>query len=384
MNIAVAPIQAARPSQNDWLNATIAASEAKVRALSQRLPTAYLHAAPQGRYHHEAAEWWTSGFWPGMLWLVSQNTGDGRLARLATSLEHGLFAIFHDDRLYELHHDVGFMYQPTSVMRYKLTGNDEARRRGILAAMTLAARFNPASGLIEAWSSRKRYGMSIIDTLINLPLLFWAAEELEQPRFRNIAVAHLDTFLKHWVRPDFTTHHVLRFDPLSGEKLEALGGQGYAPDSCWSRGQSWAILGLPFAYRYTRDQRYLDAARGIAAKFLAHLPEHRVAPWDFSVPDVENAPRDSSASAVAACGLLEMADLVGSSEAADLRATAQGILMGLEKHVGLLHTDAKDGLLDKATGKLPFGENVEVPIIYGDYYFLEGLYRLRGGVQRCW
>jgi unsaturated chondroitin disaccharide hydrolase len=379
MNVNVAP-----QADLGWLPATLARAEGKVQRMAKRLKGGFYHSAiPHGKYLPDLPEWWTSGFWPGSLWLVHQATGDKLLAEYATACEHGIHACLLDDRVYALHHDVGFQFSPTSVLRYKLTRDNEARRRGFSAANLLMSRFNTVTGIIEAWNGVRR-DHSIIDTLINLPLLFWAAEEFGQPRFANLAKAHIETFLKHWIRPDGTTHHVIRFDMKTGEKVEALGGQGYAPESCWSRGQSWGVLGLPLAYRYTGDGRHRDAALKVAESFLNALPANGIPPWDFTMPGAATAPRDSSAAAIAACGFLELAELIGGSEGAFWRAAGADLTRKLGENVGLLDTDGKDGLIDKCTGKKPMEENVEVPIVYGDYYYLEALYRLKGGITLPW
>lgn len=379
MNVAT-PVETGQ----DWLSHALMRAEAKVERMAVRLKGGFYHSAiANGRYQPEPVEWWTTGFWPGILWLVHQGTGNAQLAQYATTCEHGLHACFLDERIYDLHHDVGFQFSPSSVLRYKLTGDREARRRGFVAANLLMSRFNTVTGIIEAWNGARR-DHSIIDTLINLPLLFWAAEEFGQPRFSNLAKAHLDTFLRHWIRPDGTTHHVIRFDMTTGKMIEALGGQGYAPGSTWSRGQSWGVLGLPLAYGYTRDPRHLEAALKVAESFLGALPGHGVPPWDFNAPGGEAEPRDSSAAAIAACGFLELARHLPPPDAARWRQAASTLLQKLDAAVGLSDRDDKDGLLDKATGKKPMDENVEVPIIYGDYYYLEALYRLRGGVTLPW
>jgi unsaturated chondroitin disaccharide hydrolase len=367
-----------------WHAPAFAAAEAKVVAMARRMKGGFYHSAvPNGRYLPDLPEWWTSGFWPGMLWLTHQSTGDQGLAHHATVCEHGLHACFLDERVYDLHHDVGFQFSPTSVLRYKLTGDREARRRGFTAANLLASRFNPVTRIIEAWNGERR-DHSIIDTLINLPLLFWAAEEFGQPRFANVANAHLETFMKHWIRTDGSTHHVIRFNMKTGAKIEALGGQGFAPGSTWSRGQAWGVLGLALAWRHTHDRTYLDAAKKVSESFLAALPVHGVPPWDFRVPDADNAPRDSSAAAIAACGFLELAAHLDGAEALKWRIAGANLARKLGEAVGLAGSSDKDGLLDKATGKKPMDENVEVPIIYGDYYYLEALHRLRGGVILPW
>jgi len=288
-----------------WLEAAQSAAESKVSRLAERVGSSFLHATREGRYSPEPGEWWTSGFWPGMLWLVYRRTGDPRLAALATEAEGELGRVLLDERFYGLHHDVGFQFQPTAVMRFKLMGDPTARRRGLLAAALLMSRFNPAGRVLEAWNGRDQRGVAIIDTLMNLPLLFWASEETGEPRFRNLAEAHLETALEHFLRADGTTHHIVRFDQETGARLEALGGQGYAPDSTWSRGQAWALYGLALAHRYTRKPLYLENAERVAESFLGALPKEGVPPWDFGVPNVHRAPRDSSAGAIAASGLLD-------------------------------------------------------------------------------
>ena len=370
--------------KRDWFDEALAAAEAKVMRLAGKVGPSFLHATVDGRYVCDRPEWWTSGFWPGMLWLVYARTGDATLARIARQAEDELERIVLDDRLYELHHDVGFQFMPTAVMRHKLTGDDGAKRRGVLAASLLMARFNPASAAIEAWNGDVKRGMSIIDTLMNLPLLFWAGETLGEPRFRNLAEAHLRTALKHFVRNDGTTRHIVRFDQATGDVIEVLGGQGYAPDSVWSRGQSWAVYGLPLAYRYTRQPLYLETACKVADSFIAALPDTGVPPWDFRAPDAATAPRDSSAGATAASGLLELATLVPDAAARRYRDAAASLLKALSDRCATWDDDGQDGLLRDATGKLPLGENIEVSLIYGDFYFLEALYKLSGAARTCW
>ena len=368
----------------EWYEGALAAAEAKVIRLAGKVGPSFLHATVDGRYVNDRADWWTSGFWPGMLWLVHARTGDPALARIARQAEDELERTVLDDRLLELHHDVGFQFMPTSVMRFKLTGDASARRRGLLAAALLMSRFNVAGGVVEAWNGDAKRGMSIIDTLMNLPLLFWASEQLAEPRFRNLAEWHLRTALEHFVRADGTTRHIVRFDQATGAVIEVLGGQGFGPDSAWSRGQAWAVYGLPLAYRYTGNPTYLDAARKVADNFIAALPETGVPPWDFRAPDAATAPRDSSAGATAASGLLDLAALLPAAEADRYREAAIFLLRALNDRCATWDDDGQDGLLRLATGKLPLGENIEVSLIYGDYYFLEALNKLAGVSLTCW
>jgi unsaturated chondroitin disaccharide hydrolase len=373
------------PPTLDWTTAARDDAEARVAALAARLGPAFLHATRDGRYVAHDADEWTSGFWPGLLLLAYRRTGDRALLAAAEAAEAELERAVLDDRLYLLHHDVGFQFGPTAVMRYKLTGDQAARRRGFLAANLLMGRFNPAGGgFIEAWNTEDRRGLVIIDSMMNLPLLFWAAEEFAQPRFRNVALAHASTALRSHLRPDGTANHVVRFDQERGLPLEARGGQGYAPDSCWSRGQSWALYGFAVAYRYSRERAFLAAARSVADSFLAALPPENVPPWDFRAPDAAHGPRDSSAGAIAAAGLLDLAALLPAGEGQGYATAAAELLFALTARCGAAGDPAHDALLRHATGNLPKGQNIDVSLIYGDYFYLEALQKLDGLRETCW
>lgn len=352
---------------------------AKIRRRAKAAGSAFLHATTNGSYLPIARDFWTSGFWPGLLNLALTDETDAGGRALAKEAEESLFDMLQTDEFYELHHDVGFQFMPTAVMRFKQTGDRDARRRGIVAAQLLAGRFNVNSQAIEAWNGAERGGYSIIDTVMNLPLLFWASKELGEPRYANMARLHLQTVMREFVRPDFTTHHIVQFDRESGKRVAAHGGQGDAPDSAWSRGQAWAIYGLAIAARYTADARYAALSRKIADRFLSLNAPHGVPPWDFFVEDVMTAPRDSSAAAITACGLLELSEL-GDPEA---KSEAMSLLTILTERVACLD-DSEDGILLEATSALPHGKHISDSLIYGDYYYYEALLRLTGSVETCW
>lgn len=368
----------------DWTVKAQEQAERKVLALAEHGEGMFYHASRNGTYPPTTAEWWTSGFWPGMLWLVYQRSGDPTLAARAIAAEDELARVIGDERFAELHHDVGFQFLPTAVMRYLLTGDPTARRRGLLAAALLMSRFNPASGALEAWNGPTNRGKVIIDTMMNLPLLYWAAEESGDRRYRNVADAHVRTVIQHFVRPDGSVHHVIRFDPASGARVEDLGGQGYAPMSAWSRGQAWALAGLALAHRWTGEPTYLEAARLVADTFLAALPPERVPAWDFRAPDAAVAPPDSSAGAIAATGLLELARLLPGKASAEYEAAARQLLQALSERCATGEAPSEDGLLRHATGDLPKGKDIDVSLIYGDYYFLAALGKLNGTLKLVW
>lgn len=352
----------------------------KVLRGARKFGAGYPHATTDGRYNVTPPDYWTSGFWPGLLRLALNEANDAAATDFAQRAEDGLFAMFQTADFFGLHHDIGFQFLPTSVMRYRQTGDETAKRRGLVAANLLAGRFNPASGMIEAWNSEDRRGVSIIDTMMNLPLLFWASDVTGLPRYANMAMSHMDRAMTEFVQKDGAAHHIVRFDPITGERVEALGGQGYAPDSAWSRGLSWGVYGYAIAARYVKRDDYRKLSRAFADRFLELNAEHGVPPWDFRAPDAGNAPRDSSAAAIVACGLLEL-DALGDDGKA--RSQAANLLSILIDRVACFD-DSHDGLLLEATSALPVGIHVGDSLIYGDYYFFEALQRYCGVGKTCW
>jgi unsaturated chondroitin disaccharide hydrolase len=368
----------------DWGIEAQANADRKILALLNKFGPAFFHATANGSYVPGDADWWTSGFWPGMLLLSYRRTKATQLLDAARTAEAELEQTMVDDRFYGLHHDVGFQFHPTAVMHYKLTNDPASRRRGLLAANFLMSRFNPAGSFIEAWNTDDRRGMVIIDTMMNLPLLYWAAAEFNQPRYRNVADAHAQTAMRTHIRKNGETHHIVRFDQVSGAVIEPMGGQGFGPYSCWSRGQSWALYGFALAYRHTGNPDYLATSRRVADNFIAALPPEMVPPWDFHAPNAAAAPRDSSAGAIAASGLLELAHLLPDGEGEAYCQAALTLMQGLIEHCGTADRPDQDGLLMHATGNLPRNQNIDVSLIYGDFYFLEALDKINGITETCW
>ncbi|WP_082361075.1 glycoside hydrolase family 88 protein [Bacillus sp. FJAT-28004] len=337
------------------------------------------HVATVNEYDDMRIDWWTSGFWPGMLWILHNMTGKDGYRHAAWTWDARMEQCFVTES--NLHHDVGFQFLPTSVIKFKLTGDADARRRALAAANFLTGRFNLNGRFLRAWNQDKT-GWAIIDSMMNLSLLFWASEESKDPRFRQIACAHADTVIKHFIREDGSVHHIVAFDPESGEVNEYLGGQGYAPYSSWSRGQAWALYGMANTYRYTGDIRYLRAAQRVAHYFLSCLPEDHVPHWDFRTPNSQNEPRDTSAASCAASGLIEIAALLQKEEGRIYRQAAERILKSLTENYATLDEPSCQGLLREGTGNKPAGQNINVSLIYGDYYYVEAIAKLRGWSNR--
>lgn len=364
----------------EWVQEAWERTVAKVGRTSRRIGARFPHASVNGEYVLESAHWWTAGFWPGLLWLVYRDNKDEQLKQIAEECEVQLDQVIRDyDRL---DHDIGFMWMLTSVARHKLLGEDSSRRRGMLAANLLSARFNLRGRYIRAWNPWKpgedNSGWAIIDCAMNLSLLYWASETSGDPRFKHVAIEHADTVLEHFIRADGSVNHIVIFDPVTGEKLEVNGGQGYAPDSAWSRGAAWALYGMALSHRYTGEERYLHAAKRVAHFFLAQLPEDLVPHWDFRLPEGVTKYRDSSAGACAACGLLLLAELVRAEEAEAYRTAGERMLHSLYANYGAWDRDDEEGLILHGTSHFPEGRNIDVPLIYGDYFFVEGLAMLRG------
>lgn len=338
-------------------------------------------AKADGKYDDLRVDWWTSGFWPGILWIMYEMTGK----------EHYKEAAWHWDEKFEqrsieagsnFHHDVGFQYLPTSVIKYKLTGDQDGLRRGLNAANFLAGRFNLAGSFLRAWNQDKT-GWAIVDSSMNLSLLFWASQEISDPRFDQIGRAHADTVINKFIREDGSVNHILSFDPATGELIESLGGQGFGPNSSWSRGAAWALHGMANTYRYTGDTRYLRASQRVAHYFLACLPDDYVAHWDFRAADpLDGEERDTSAAACAAAGLLELAAALPADEGALYRRAAERMLLSLTKHYATWDRPDHEAILLEGTGHKPAGQNINVSLIYGDYYYVEAIAKLMGWKNR--
>ncbi len=333
----------------------------------------------------DGISWWTNGFWAGMMWQMYHETKEDKYADIAKMSEQWLDQCFLD---YEgLHHDVGFMWLPSAVTNYKITGNPYSKTRGMHAANLLAGRFNLNGRFIRAWNGLKTdetdtRGWAIIDCMFNIPILYWASEESGDPRFKHIAMAHADTVIKNFIRPDGSSEHIVEFDPNTGEKCKVYRGQGYAVGSSWTRGQTWALYGFMMSYNHTKEQRYLDTAKRIAHYFIANIPESGLIPVDFRQPQ-ECEREDSTAAAIGACGLLELAKSVPELEQNLYKEAAMKMLVALEeKRVDW--SENEDSLVQKCNNAYHNYKENHVSIIYGDYYFIEAVLKLKGDDLYIW
>lgn len=334
--------------------------------------------------HTQDICWWTNGFWGGMMWQLYAATGEDLFKEIAIDNENKL-----DENLLNhqgLDHDNGFKWLPTAVAHYRVDKDMSGRNRGLIAADLLAGRFNPVGNFIRAWNNwdgnedGSFAGRAIIDCMMNLPLLYWASEEIHDPRYCQIAMRHADTAMKNFIRENGSVKHIIEFDPNTGEYLHSLGGQGYEHGSSWTRGQAWAIYGFALSFRHTKEPRYLDTATKVADYFISCIPESGLIPVDFCQPADPNY-EDSTASAIAACGMLEIAAHMGEA-GAKYKEAALVLLKALYDNRLNLDENA-DQLLEKCTAAYNDKEH-EFTIIYGDYYFIEAIWKLMGKELFIW
>ena len=341
------------------------------------------YKSEQGRWvasPYDGNSWWTGGFWPGLMWQLFAMTGDSAFREEARRAEGLLTAEFRSFQC--LNHDVGFMYLLSCGADYKLTGDQQARTDTLHAASLLMGRFNPA-GYIRAWNHPSQAGYAIIDCMMNLSLLFWASRETGDPRFAHVARIHADTTLREFIRENGSCSHIIEFDPETGRRVKEHPGQGYALGTSWSRGQAWGLYGFTLAYANTGDRRYLEAACRIADYFVAHIREDGLTDSDFCQPAGEER-IDNIAGACAACGLLELASLTGGEEGETYRAAAMKLLRALNDLCADWSEDAP-GILQKCTASYhDDGAGRHVNILYGDYFFVEALCKLRGTDAKLW
>ncbi|WP_042462424.1 glycoside hydrolase family 88 protein [Neobacillus dielmonensis] len=317
-------------------------------------------------------EWWTNGFWGGLLWQLAHATGDDVFVEAAIAQEKRL-----DEALYlfrDIQHDVGFMWLHTAVAHYRETGNEQAFRTGLHAANLLAGRFNVDGNYLVAWNDQKP-GWVIIDSMMNIPLLYWATAQTKDPRFEKIARRHANTVAKYLVREDGSVGHIASFDANSGEFIGLIGGQGYSSDSAWSRGNAWAIYGFALSYHHTKDPYYLSIAKRVANYFMAHIYETDNIPLvDFRAPKMPVI-YDTSAGLCAACGLLEIAKWVLIDEQDHYERAAIRMLKAIEEKYANWNEE-EDGIIGGGTEAYHRPATYEVPLIYSDYFFTEALLRL--------
>ncbi len=325
---------------------------------------------------------WTSGFFPGELWMMYEFTNDPYWRRQAVSHTW----VIEEAKMHGGTHDLGFMIGDSFGKAWEITGEQSYFDVVHQAAKTLSTRFNSTVGAIRSWDHNSKVWKYpvIIDNMMNLEMLFKMSEATGNQKFREIAVNHADVTLKNHFRPDRSSFHVVDYDPESGNVRMKVTAQGYSDDSFWSRGQGWGLYGYTMCYRYTKDSRYLEHAKGIADWFLTlpNMPDDYVPYWDMKAPGTEtgdnpDVPRDASAASLIASGLYELACYVDSDRASKYRKIAGCILANLTEKYTIKPGEGEGFILAHSTGHHPAGSEIDVPLVYADYYYLEALMRKR-------
>ena len=320
---------------------------------------------------------WTAGFFPGALWLMYEATNKAQWKEWAEKWTAGMY----DQQFNDGTHDTGFMMYCSYGNGYRLAPKEDYKKVLLQTAETLCRRFNPVVGCIKSWDWMKPveefpYPV-IIDNMMNLELLFWATKAGGDQKYDDIAVKHADTTLKNHIRENNSTWHVLQYDPETGAVLKKHTHQGYADESAWARGQAWGLYGYTVCYRETGEKRFLDTAKALANFFIDNLPEDFVPYWDFDAPDIPDEERDTSAGAIAASALLELSTFCDVDEKDKYWNAGVQTLKSLAGPNYLAKGTDNPAILLHAVGSKPGNSEIDVPLIYGDYYFIEGLLRYK-------
>lgn len=322
-------------------------------------------------------EEWCAGFWPGVLWYDYEYTKDKQVLEEAENFTHSLKFLSH---IPAYDHDLGFLVFCSYGNGYRLTKNPAYKQVILDTADTLATLFNPIVGTILSWprevEPRNWPHNTIMDNMINLEMLFWAAKNGGNPYLYDIAVSHADKTKKSQFRPDYTSYHVAVYDTITGNLIKGVTHQGYADSTMWARGQAWAIYGYTVVYRETKDPKYLDFAQKVTDVYLDRLPEDKVPYWDFDDPSIPNAPRDASAGAVVASALLELSTYLPNGTGKRYKDAAIEMLTSLSSD-SYQSGESKPSFLLHSVGHWPNHSEIDASIIYADYYYIEALLRLK-------
>ncbi|RCS26565.1 glucuronyl hydrolase [Polaribacter sp. WD7] len=329
----------------------------------------------EGKIKKVPSKDWTSGFFPGNLWQIFELTQDNRYKEVAKK-----WTAFVEKEKFNNHtHDMGFKVFCSFGNGLKSFENQHYKNIVVKSAQTLITRFDEKVGSIRSWDFNKHKWSFpvIIDNMMNLELLFEATKISKDSMYHKIAVAHANTTLQNHFRPNNSTWHVLDYNPENGKVNTRVTHQGISDDSSWARGQGWAIYGFTMAYRYTKNPKYLEQAKATASFFTGHknMPEDGIPYWDFDAPNIPNEPRDVSAAAIVASALIE---LYGYTNNESYLNYSKKVLNSLQSKNYILAENVKAPfILNHSSGDWSKRAEMDEPIVYGDYYFLEALTRLK-------
>jgi len=341
---------------------------------ADRFPKTYY--ADNGQLETSGPDWWCSGFYPGTLLNLYSQTKDDALHKEALRM----LGLLEKEKNNTNTHDLGFMMYCSFGNANRIEPKGEYKEILVTSAKSLATRFNPKVGCIKSWDSKPSDFIVIIDNMMNLELLFWATNQTGDSSFYNIAVTHARTTMKNHFRPDYSSYHVLNYDPENGAVHEKKTAQGYSNESAWARGQAWGLYGFTVMYRETRDRKYLDQANHIAQFLINHpnLPLDKIAYWDFNAPGIPNEMRDASAAAIMSSALLELCKYSDTKWAREYFKVAETIIRNLSSPQYKASAGTNGGfILKHGVGSLPGKTEIDVPLTYADYYFIEAMIRYK-------
>ena len=327
---------------------------------------------------------WTSGFWPGVLWYAYEHSHDAEIKKQAERYSSALYPVLDHK---PGNHDLGFMMYCSLGNAYRLTGEQKYKKMLLRAADSLATLYDERVGTIHSWPGmRQQKGWphnTIIDNMLNLELLFWAAKNGGNKKLYDIAFSHAEVTANNQFRDDYSTCHVVVYDTLSGQRISQLTHQGYADESLWARGQAWAIYGFTMCYRETRNVAFLDVAQKATDIYLQRLPADYIPYWDFDAPGIPEEPKDASAAAVVASGLLELSSYIKDKRKAGHYFDAAIKMLEALSSPAYLSGEVNNAFLLHSTGHKPHGSEIDASIIYADYYYIEALIRLNRINNNC-
>jgi len=320
---------------------------------------------------------WTEGFFPGILWYLYEFSNDKKYLQAADKFQRS----FEEHKKFTENHDLGFIFNSSYGNGFRLLEKENYKEVLITAANSLITRFNSEVGCIKSWNVDKGWQSKrnwqfpvIIDNMMNLELLFKASEITGDEKFKNVAISHANTTLKNHFRDDFSSFHVVDYDPITGNVRSKQTAQGYSDDSSWARGQAWAVYGFTVCYRFTKDEKYLHQAEKIADFIMNYngFPEDGIPYWDYNAPNIPNEPRDVSAATVTISALLEL-DTFSSKDYSSYTDKVFASLASQNYTAKL--GENNNFILKHSVGSIPHDNEIDVPLNYADYYYLEALLR---------
>ena len=355
-------------------------ADQQYKVLAKNVPAGVMpktYIAKSNKVETSDTKWWCSGFYPGSLLYIYEYTKDTAILKEAEKR----LIILEKEKHYKGNHDLGFMMFCSFGNAYRITKNPIYKPTIDTAAASLITRYHPAARVIQSWEPSKQWkGPVIIDNMMNLELLAWVTDHGGDPEYKQIAINHADETMKNHFRSDYSSYHVVDYDMNTGKVIKKGTAQGASNESAWSRGQGWALYGYTMMYRFTRKQSYLDLAKHIAGFILENpnMPVDEIPYWDFNAPGIPNTYRDASAAAIMAAGLLELGQYVTKKEQTEYVTEAEKMIISLSSDTYRSKPGQNGGfLLMHNIGALPLKSEIDVPLTYADYYFLEALARYK-------